>query len=459
MPQNPPFDLCLIVDDDDDVVLAARMIMRDLFRRVETAGNPHDALAMFAHEAPDLVLLDANFTRGATDAEEGLALIAAIRERDPDAAIVMITAHGSVSVAVEAMKRGVTDFVIKPWDNARLLAIARTAAEVRRSRRNASRGQDAVAVYSDSRLLSQSPTMARVHSLIEKAAPTDANILLLGENGTGKDIAAREIHRLSRRAHGPLQTIDLGAIAETLFDAELFGVRKGAFTDAKADRVGRMQAAAGGSLFLDEIGNLPRSLQPKLLTVLEQRAVTPVGATEAIPIDIRVIAATNLAPEHLSDPARFRQDLLFRLNTVEIHLPALRERREDIPLLLNHFLGEYEEAYHREKKPVPSAVMSHLVARTWLGNVRALRHAAERAVILSQNDTYVIEDFAPGLTGAVATVEPASPSADDGLNLDRAERRLIERALTDTGYNISKAAEQLGLTRASLYRRMEKHGL
>jgi DNA-binding NtrC family response regulator len=305
--------------------------------------------------------------------------------------------------------------------------------------------------------------MARVLSLIEKAGPTDANVLILGENGTGKELVARELHRHSRRFAKIMLSVDLGAVAESLFDSELFGHVKGAFTDARADRVGRLQAADAGTLFLDEVGNLPLHLQPKLLTALEQRKVTPVGANAPVPIDVRVISATNLPPDQLGSESRFRQDLLYRLNTVEIELPPLRDRREDIPLLLDHYLHQYAARYDRPAPALPDDVRDALVAYDWPGNVRALRHAAERAIILADGARLAIKDFplpkaasAPvPHVQASAVVEPVA--AD--LNLDRAERQLIERALQKHGYNISNAASELGLTRGSLYRRMEKHGL
>jgi DNA-binding NtrC family response regulator len=452
-----PFKLCLIVDDDEDVLLSARLVVRPLFERVELLSSPADALPLLGANGPDLILLDANFARGATDGSEGFRWIGKLLEADPAASIVLITAHGGVDVAVEAMKRGAVDFVSKPWRNDRLLATARTAAALRRSRHAA--GVAAPAAPGASTLLGASPAMARVHSLIEKAAPTDANILILGENGTGKELVARELHRRSNRADGPLLTVDLGAIAESLFDAELFGHAKGAFTDAKNDRVGRLQAAAGGTLFLDEVGNLPIHLQPKLLTALEQRRVTPVGATRPVDIDVRVISATNLSPGQLGDEQVFRQDLLFRLNTVEIHLPPLRQRAGDIPQLLSHFLHLYAQRYGKEDRPVPPEVMAALQAHGWAGNVRALRHAAERAVILAEGDRFTLADFPLGeASPAQPEAAPAAQVPDD-LNLDRSERRLVERALKKHGYNISNAAAELGLTRGSLYRRMEKHGL
>jgi DNA-binding NtrC family response regulator len=302
-----------------------------------------------------------------------------------------------------------------------------------------------------------SPPMKRVLQLIERAAPTDANVLILGENGTGKELVARELHRRSRRADRVMLSVDLGAVAESLFDSELFGHVKGAFTDARSDRVGRLQAADGGTLFLDEIGNLPLHLQPKLLTALEQRRITPVGSNKSVPIDVRVVAATNLAPCALSDESRFRPDLLFRLNTVEIELPPLRQRREDIPVLLDHYLGLYARKYDKPLSPLSGDTLAALASYDWPGNIRALRHAAERAVILSDGGPLTVDDFSIRRTEHIPVQAAANSGAD--LNLERAERQMIERALQKHSYNISLAANELGLTRASLYRRMEKHGL
>jgi DNA-binding NtrC family response regulator len=466
MTSTPLYDLCLIIDDDEDVLLSARFVVEELFREVITLTSPREALAVIERKQPDVVLLDANFARGATDGSEGFLWLGRMIERDPASAIVLITAHGGVQIAVEAMKRGATDFVSKPWNNESLLATVRNAAALHRSRREAGGAAEGPPhAGGHSSLLGQSPAMARVLSLIEKAAPTQANILILGENGTGKELVAREVHRQSRRAEASLLTVDLGAVAESLFDSELFGHVKGAFTDARADRVGRLQAAQGGTVFLDEVGNLPLHLQPKLLTALEQRKVTPVGASKPIDIDVRVLSATNLSPAQLADESRFRKDLLFRLNTVEIRLPPLRERPEDIPLLLDHYLRDFARAYDKPQRALPAEVLARLRAYSWPGNVRELRHAAERAVILGDERGFSMADFA--LSDAPAPVESASVAsplpepgpAPDDLNLDRAERRLIERALQKHGYNISHAAAELGLTRATLYRRMERHGL
>ncbi len=458
-----PFDLALVVDDDPDILLAARLLLRDLFSEVIVAEQPEEALAKTAGRAPDVILLDANFARGATNASEGFEALARFMERDPEAVVVMITAHGGVQIAVEAMKRGATDFVSKPWSNERLLATVRTAASLRQSRNAVStERQKMVAIASpvaggETPLLGGSLAMKRVMQLIERAAPTDANVLILGENGTGKELVARELHRRSRRADQVMLSVDLGAVSESLFDSELFGHVKGAFTDARSDRVGRLQAADGGTLFLDEIGNLPLHLQPKLLTALEQRRVTPVGSNKSVQIDIRVVAATNLAPVALADESRFRPDLLFRLNTVEIELPSLRQRREDIPLLLDHYIGLYARKYDKPVQPLAGEVLSALTAYDWPGNIRALRHAAERAVILSDGGPLGIDDFSIRRQAEHIPVV-SGPEAGD-LNLERAEHQMIERALQKHSYNISLAANELGLTRASLYRRMEKHGL
>ena len=467
MNQAKRFARCIIIDDDPDILLSARLLLRDLFADVAAFQAPAEALAAMDTDLPDVILLDANFGRGATDAAEGFRWLSAILERDPQAVVVMITAHAGIGVAVEAMKRGATDFVSKPWSNERLLATVRTAAALRASRaevvteRSKVKAIAAPAGGGETPLLGHSPAMARVWSLIERAGPTDANVLILGENGTGKELVARELHARSRRADQPLVSVDLGAVAESLFESELFGHAKGAFTDARADRIGRMQAADKGTLFLDEIGNMPLHMQPKLLTALEQRQVVPVGANRPVPIDVRVIAATNCPPERLADETRFRQDLLFRLNTVEIDLPPLRERREDIPILAAHFIGQYARKYGKPARTLPPEVVHALEAYDWPGNVRALRHACERAVILSDGAAFTAEDFslARGAPSRIAPAPAPLAAPRDDLNLERAEKQIVEEALKRHSYNISLAAAELGLTRASLYRRMEKHGL
>jgi DNA-binding NtrC family response regulator len=466
MERGPTFRRCIVIDDDQDILLSARLLLRDLFADVSVFQSPEEALAAMEEELPDVVLLDANFGRGATNAAEGFQWLAEILKRDPEAVVVMITAHGGVQIAVEAMKRGATDFVSKPWSNERLLATVRTAASLRNSREAAVTERKRAAAIAapvagaETPLLGASPGIARVFSLIERAAPTEANVLILGENGTGKELVARELHNRSRRAGQVFVSVDLGAVAENLFESELFGHVKGAFTDARGDRIGRLQAADGGTLFLDEVGNLPLHLQPKLLTALEQRQVTPVGANKPVPIDVRVIAATNLPPDRLADEGLFRQDLLFRLNTVEIELPPLRDRRQDILLLARHYVALYSRKYGKPERELPAEVAAALQAYDWPGNVRALRHAAERAVILAADDGFTLEDFSlsRGAHPRASTPPPVGGS-DGDLNLDRAEKQMVEQALKKHAYNISLAAAELGLTRASLYRRMEKHAL
>jgi len=455
---EPPFSLGVVVDDDPDIALAARLALRDLFERVETLRSPAELLPLLRKESPDAILLDLNFERGATNGREGLDFLGRIMEQEPDAAVVIITAHGAVSIAVEALKAGASDFVAKPWSNERLAATVRSAAALRHSRIDArtERGRASeLAPSTETPLLGKSPAMERVRTLIDRAAPTDANVLILGENGTGKEIVAREIHRLSRRSSHPMVSVDLGATAESLFDSELFGHMKGAFTGAEGDRIGRLKAADKSTLFLDEIGNLPLHLQPKLLTALEQREVVPVGANKPIPIDVRVVAATNASSDVLADEKRFRQDLLFRLNTIEIDLPPLRERREDVPVLLDHYLSLYARKYDKPQRELPNHVLDVLVRHDWPGNVRALRHAAERAVIMGDGDRYHIDDFPLPQRSEAASLSVIG----DNLNLDQLEKQMIERALRMHHFNVSLAASELGLSRGALYRRMEKHGL
>jgi len=464
--EGKEFGRVIVVDDDPDILLSARLLLRALFDEVAAFEDPEQALAAIGSDASDLVLLDANFGRGATNAAEGFHWLGEILKRDPHAVVVMITAHGGVNIAVEAMKRGATDFVSKPWSNERLLATVRTAAALRKSRdavdteRKRAVAITAPAAGAETPLLGNSPAMRRVYSLIERAAPTEANVLILGENGTGKELVARELHGRSRRSNSVFVSVDLGAVAENLFESELFGHVKGAFTDARGDRIGRLQAADGGTLFLDEVGNLPLHLQPKLLTALEQRQVVPVGANKPVPIDVRVVAATNLSPDRLGDESLFRQDLLFRLNTVEIELPPLRERREDVPLLIAHYVALYSKKYGKPVREVPADVLAALQAYDWPGNVRALRHAAERAVILAGDGAFTVEDFSLSRAAAPRPPSVAAPAVQrSDLNLERAEKQMVEEALKKHAYNISLAAQELGLTRASLYRRMDKHGL
>jgi DNA-binding NtrC family response regulator len=450
----------LFVDDHDDIRLAARLSLKRHFASVVTMSDPSDLAELVRRNAFDVLLLDMNFAAGADDGAEGLKRLAEVLAIDAQAVVVFVTAHSGVDLAVQAMKQGAADFVTKPWENERLVATLLAASNLRRSRleatelRKRNRGL-AAATRSDADMIGTSPVILRLLETLRRAAPTDANVLILGENGTGKELAAREIHRLSHRAQEVFLRVDLGSLSPQLFESELFGHRRGAFTDAKNDRIGMLRAAGGGTLFLDEIGNVPLHLQSKLLTALERREVVPVGGETPEAIDVRIISATNAAPEHLGDTNRFRQDLLYRINTVEIFLPPLRERREDIPMLLEHFMSFYAQRYNFPAKRLSAAALEYLTVHDWPGNIRALRHAVERAVILSEGAILETHDFSP-VTRSTST--PTSKSTD-ALSLDAVEKNAILRALAEHQRNVSGAARALGLSRASLYRRMEKYGL
>ena len=460
----------LIVDDDEDILVAVKLLLKRHFDTVITCNDPEDIPVLLAAHTFDAILLDMNFGPGESSGEQGFHWLSKIMEIDPHAVVIMITAHGGVNVAVEAMKLGATDFVAKPWQNEKLVATLSTSVKLRRSRSEAeklkktNRALAAVASAPTQPILGNSPAIAEVLSVIKRTAPTDANVLILGENGTGKELVARELHRLSNRSGEIFMSVDMGAVTESLFESELFGHKKGACTDAREDRVGRIQAAEGGTLFLDEIGNLPLHLQAKLLTVLEQRQVVPVGSDKPIPIEVRIIAATNLPMDKLKDENIFRQDLLFRLNTVEVHVPPLRERRQDVPEIARHYAEFYCKKYDKTPKAISSQAMEKIVGADWPGNVRALRHAIERAVILSETEEFTSNDFAletSSGTSNATTSDSASgqQTIPDDLNLERLEKSAISGALKKHRFNISHAAKELGITRAALYRRMEKHGL
>ncbi|MBK7074205.1 MAG: sigma-54-dependent Fis family transcriptional regulator [Myxococcales bacterium] len=455
-------DSILVVDDDADILTAARLLLKRHVGAVTTSNQPERIPALLAERPYDAILLDMNFAIGAQSGREGLSWLGRILELDPQAVVVLMTAYSAIETAVEAMKLGAFDFVAKPWQNEKLLATVRAAVGHRQAKLEAAalkatnRALAAATNAGGDPLLGDGPAMRRVFELVAKAAPTDANVLILGENGTGKELVARALHRRSARAEQVFMGVDLGAVSETLIESELFGHKKGAFTGATDHRVGRFQAAAGGTLFLDELGNLPRHLQPKLLTALERREVIPVGANSPVAIDVRVISATNTPRADLEDGAVFRQDLLYRLNTVEIVLPPLRERKEDIPLLADHFRAVYAKKYGRPVAQIADDALAAIVAYPWPGNVRALRHAFERAVILCDGQTLRRGDFPlPAVAG------PTAPAVDGAgaTTLAELERQAIATALARHAGNITYAAQELGITRTSLYRRMEKHRL
>ncbi|MES2018793.1 MAG: sigma-54 dependent transcriptional regulator [Pseudomonadota bacterium] len=436
----------LILDDDADVACAAQMLLRRRHGTVATLQDPAGLPALLAARVPDVVLLDFNFTPGRIDGAEGLATLDLLRAQAHPPAVIALTAYADVPLAVEALKRGASDFITKPWDNARLVA-AVDSALARRSK--------ALPSNATSALMGDSSAMRGVKAMVASVGPTEANVMILGENGVGKELVARAIHQASRRAAGTFQALDMGAVPESTFESELFGHRKGAFTDAKTDRAGRFQAARGGSLFLDEIGNMPLAGQAKLLTALERREVTPIGADRAEAIDVRIISATNLNEARLFDPAVFRPDLLFRLNTIVIRVPPLRERQEDVPALLRHYLDAYERQYQRPARALDAPALEQLCRHPWPGNVRALRHACERAVILGTQAQYGFADF--GLAEAPPPKE--RPVAVDDFKLGALERDTIAAALEQAKGNISLAARMLGVSRAALYRKLGKHGI
>ncbi|MCE5250977.1 sigma-54 dependent transcriptional regulator [bacterium] len=457
---NTKLGKILIIDDDKDVLLAARLLLKQHAELVHTESKPESIPTLLKNENYDIILLDMNFTADASSGQEGFHWLNRIYEIDPSVVVILVTAYGDVEMAVRAIKEGATDFVLKPWQNEKLIATLTSAMKLRMTRtqvnslRSRQKQLSADLDKQFNNFIGDSPRMEEVFATIKKVAGTDANILILGENGTGKELVARELHRQSHRADEVFISVDMGAISETLFESELFGHVKGAFTDAKEDRAGRFEIASGGTLFLDEIGNLPLPLQAKILTVIENQQVTRVGANKVQPINVRLICATNLDIHSMVKDQKFRQDLLYRINTVEIILPPLRDRVEDIPLLLEHFLGIYSKKYKKPPKRLSAATIEKLKKYHWPGNVRELQHAIERALIMSDSQVLQPSDF---LFSGQESKE--NGLAIDSYNIEDAEKILIRKSITKYCGNISKAAHELGLSRASLYRRLEKYGL
>ncbi len=452
----------LIIDDNEDLLKAAKMHLKRHFAQVDIEKNPDAIPSLMSNDNYDVILLDMNFTKDVSSGSEGYYWLEKILQIDPSSVVVLITAYGDVQMAVKAIKAGATDFVLKPWENEKLLATLYSAMRLRESRdevyslkiKNQEINQVINEKYID--IIGQSQSMQRIFQTIDRVAQTDANVLILGENGTGKELIARAIHRNSLRKNESFISVDLGSITETLFESELFGHKKGSFTDAKEDRPGRFELANNGTLFLDEIGNLSMPLQAKLLTVLQNRKVSRVGANKDTSIDIRLICATNLPLYDMVKENRFRQDLLYRINTIEIELPSLHDRLEDIPLLANHFLKHYSAKYGKNISKISEAAMSRMNKHTWPGNIRELQHSLERAIILSNSSVLQPEDFNLSATVPKETDQQLNL---DQYNLDEVEKLLIRKVLKKYNGNITQAASELGLTRSSLYRRLEKHGL
>ncbi|MGE0771293.1 MAG: sigma-54-dependent transcriptional regulator [Cyclobacteriaceae bacterium] len=448
----------LMIDDDEDVLLAAKMLLKKYNHQVIIDKNPNKIPFLLNNDTYDVILLDMNFSKDTTSGKEGFAWLQQIKERDPDAVVIMITAFGDVEMAVRALKEGATDFILKPWQNEKLIATISTAIKLKQSYNEVDKLKKAKQMLEEQisqpfrDIIGSSPAIKEVFAMIDKVAATDANVLILGENGTGKELVARAIHQKSLRKNNSFVSVDMGAITETLFESELFGHKKGAFTDAREDRPGRFELANGGTLFLDEIGNLSMPLQSKLLSVLQSREVTRVGANQSTSVDIRLICATNMPVHEMVQEGKFRQDLLYRVNTVEIRIPPLCERVDDIPMLAQHFLSFYARKYHKEVISISEAAITKLRKYAWPGNVRELQHAIERAVIMADSKSLQESDFLFNRKGG-------APTDNDSLNLDEVEKAAVAKAIQLHNGNISKAAEELGLTRASLYRRMEKYGL
>lgn len=453
----------LIVDDNEDLLKAAKIFLKRHFAQVDTESNPGLLPILMVNEQYDVIMLDMNFTKDVSSGQEGFYWLDRILELDSSAVVVLITAYGDVNTAVKAIKEGATDFVLKPWENEKLLATLNAALQLRQSKMEVNQlknqqqqfFEDMDSKFKD--IIGQSPAMIKVFETIERVAATDANVLILGENGTGKELIARAIHRNSKRHREAFVGVDLGAITSTLFESELFGHKKGSFTDAKEDRAGRFEQAHKGTLFLDEIGNLPLALQAKLLAAIQNREITRVGGNKAIPVNIRLISATNMPVHNMVFENKFRQDLLYRINTIEMTLPPLRERLEDIPLLTNHFIDLYAKKYNKEIRKAGEALIKRMQKYHWPGNIRELQHSIERAVIMTTHSVLQPEDL---FTQKHLMPEKQEEMVSlDHLNIEDVEKILIRKALQKHNGHITRAAEELGLTRSSLYRRLERYGL
>jgi len=448
----------LIVDDNKSILSALEILLQDEFDEVKTIANPNQLPSLIESNEFDLVLLDMNFSAGVNTGNEGLYWLSRIREIKPDLEVVLFTAYGDVELAVKALKQGGADFVLKPWDNEKLKATLRNVFKLQQSKKEIKKlKQKESALKSEINkekhfIIAQSPQMLQILSLVRKVAKTDANVLITGDNGTGKELIARELHRFSQRADEIMVSVDMGAISETLFESELFGHKKGSFTDAREDRTGKIENANYGTLFLDEIGNLPVHLQPKLLSVLQNRMVTPIGSNKPVPFDVRLICATNRKPDEMVAAGTFREDLLYRINTIHIDIPPLRERKEDIPAIADYFLKINCNKYRKSCSHISDSGLTKLSSYQWPGNVRELQHTIERAVILSDKTELTPDDF------FFKPVMPGMSNDFDGT-IEQMELKMISRVLKKNGVNHTAAADQLGITRQTLYNKMKKYNL
>ena len=447
----------LIVDDNEEILVALRLQLSAYFESVVTERKPDMIPTLISRDSYDVVILDMNFKAGINSGNEGIFWLNRILVADPDISIVFITAYAGIELAVKAIQNGATDFIEKPWDDEKLLASVLKAWELRRSRveihnlREKQKHLNEKINNQFESLRCVSPAMQKIYRILEKVASTDASILILGENGTGKEILAREIHRMSKRSGEVFIGVDMGSLTGTLFESELFGHVKGAFTDAKDDRPGRFEIAGGGTLFLDEIGNIPPSLQTKLLSVLQKNEVTRVGSNKPVTIDIRLITATNRPVEELTSTHNFREDLLYRINTIQIEIPPLRDRKEDIPVLLEHFLAKFTLKYNKPRFIINKPAMDKLLSYSWPGNIRELQHMTEKAVILGEGKELYAENFFFG------SRPDEKKSLDEILNLEELEKEAIRRAIEKHNGNITRAVAELGISRRTLYYKMGRN--
>jgi DNA-binding NtrC family response regulator len=438
----------LVIDDNKNVISALQILLNNYFEKVWLLPSPKTLISTIREKSPDIVLLDMNFSAGINSGNEGLFWLAEIKKAYPELPVVLFTAYAEIELAVNALKEGASDFVVKPWDNEKLIA---TLQSVLKKRGKQSSAEFVVKNEFDI-CWGSSRVMQELHSIIRKVACTDANILITGENGTGKELIAKEIHRLSSRSEKILVSVDMGAITETLFESELFGHIKGAFTDARNDRVGKFEVADNGTLFLDEIGNLSYTLQAKLLSVLQSRQIIRVGSNKSIPVNIRLICATNKNLFKAVSEGEFREDLLYRINTIQIDVPSLRNRPEDIAILAEFFLQQYSEKYHKTNLKLSDKAITKLESYQWPGNVRELQHTIEKAIILSEGHVLQSSDF------DLCTVKIASDLADS-LSLEDMEKAMIEKSMKRNNNNISAVATEMGITRPTLYSKIKKYGL
>lgn len=450
----------LIVDDDKFILLSLEVLFQQYFAKVITLQDPNLIPDVLKTNTFDVAILDMNFEKGETSGDAGIYWLQKVKKNDPNTCIITITAYGEISKAVRTVKAGAMDFVVKPWENDKLLSTVLAAKELSISRRRIDhlRSQrlflDNQINKDFSDIIGESKEMKIVVDQIERIAPTNANILIYGENGTGKEVIARSIHKNSERNQEVLISVDMGSITESLFESELFGHEKGAFTDAKEMRIGRFEAASGGTLFLDEIANLPLNLQSKLLKVLQERKITRIGSNQEIDVDIRLICATNEKLDELVEAGKFRQDLYYRINTVEVHIPPLHKRPDDIPVLAEYFFQIYKKKYKKTQLQFPEYVAKKLGKFSWPGNVRELQHAIERAVIMCNEKSLKSSDF-----GFLQSTGSRIESSDESYNLEQIEKQAIQECIKKHTGNLTKAATELGLTRGALYRRIEKYGL